>query len=135
MFFSVIAENWNWEILTKNLATFKRWDGVIRMKNFNITGFHSKVWFLGGGSQKNNIWGELPKRGNWTVCRFKAGEGGGGVFEGYWYPMLTMQRQGDVHKIQFKIIHEILWSVLNMHAPMEKGHSKTNNGSFIMERI
>ena len=28
MFFSVLTENLNWEILTKNLVTYKRWDGV-----------------------------------------------------------------------------------------------------------
>ena len=28
MFFSVITMNLNWEILTKNLVTFKRGDGV-----------------------------------------------------------------------------------------------------------
>ena len=28
MFFTVITENVDWEILTKNLVTFKRWDGV-----------------------------------------------------------------------------------------------------------
>ena len=28
MFFSVISNNLNWEILTKNLVTFKRWDRV-----------------------------------------------------------------------------------------------------------
>ena len=28
MFFSVLTKNQNWEILTKNLVTFKRWDGV-----------------------------------------------------------------------------------------------------------
>ena len=28
MLFSVIAKNLDWEILTKNLVTFKRWDGV-----------------------------------------------------------------------------------------------------------
>ena len=28
MFFSVIIKNLNWEILTKNLFTFKRWYGV-----------------------------------------------------------------------------------------------------------
>ena len=28
MFFSVITKNLNWEILTKNLVTFKRRDGV-----------------------------------------------------------------------------------------------------------
>ena len=27
-FFSVIIKNLNWEILTKNLVTFKRWDGI-----------------------------------------------------------------------------------------------------------
>ena len=33
MFFSVIIKNLNWEVLTKNLLTFKRWDGV---KNENF---------------------------------------------------------------------------------------------------
>ena len=28
MFFSVITKNINWEILTDNLVTLKRWDGV-----------------------------------------------------------------------------------------------------------
>ena len=28
MFFFVISTNLNWEILTKNLVTFKRWDVV-----------------------------------------------------------------------------------------------------------
>ena len=28
MIFSVITKNLNWEILTKNLVTFKRWDSV-----------------------------------------------------------------------------------------------------------
>ena len=28
MFFSVITKNLNWNILTKNLVTFKMWDGV-----------------------------------------------------------------------------------------------------------
>ena len=27
MFFPAITKNLNWEILTKNLAIFKRWDG------------------------------------------------------------------------------------------------------------
>ena len=33
MFFSVITKNLNWGILTDNLVTFKRWDGV-KYKNF-----------------------------------------------------------------------------------------------------
>ena len=28
MFFSVITKNLNWEVLVKNLVTFKRWDEV-----------------------------------------------------------------------------------------------------------
>ena len=36
MFFSVINKNLNWELLTKNLVTFKRWEGV-KDENFNIT--------------------------------------------------------------------------------------------------
>ena len=28
MFFSFITKNLNWEVSTKNLVTFKRWDGV-----------------------------------------------------------------------------------------------------------
>ena len=28
MLFYVITKNLNWENVTKNLATFKRWDGV-----------------------------------------------------------------------------------------------------------
>ena len=58
MFISVITKNLNWEILTKNLVKFKRWDGVKdkKMKNFNIMGVHWKIQFLwGGGSQKTNI--------------------------------------------------------------------------------
>ena len=28
MFLSAVTKNLNWEILNKNLVTFKRWDGV-----------------------------------------------------------------------------------------------------------
>ena len=28
MFLTVVTENLNWEILTKNLVTFKRWDEI-----------------------------------------------------------------------------------------------------------
>ena len=39
MFFYVLTKNLNWKILTKNLGTFKSWDGV-RMENFNIMRVH-----------------------------------------------------------------------------------------------
>ena len=35
MFFSVINKNLNWEILTKNSITFRRWDGV-KDENFKF---------------------------------------------------------------------------------------------------
>ena len=28
MFFSILTKNLNWEVLPKNLVTFKRWDGI-----------------------------------------------------------------------------------------------------------
>ena len=42
--FSVITKNLNWEILTKNFVTFKRWLGL-RIKNFSIKGFTEKSDF------------------------------------------------------------------------------------------
>ena len=39
MLFSAITKNLNWETLTKNFVTFKRWDGV-KENNFNIMGVH-----------------------------------------------------------------------------------------------
>ena len=44
IFFSVIAKNLNWETLTKNLVTFKRWDGV-----------KDEKFYYYGGSLKNLI--------------------------------------------------------------------------------
>ena len=40
MLFSVITKNLNCEILTKNLVTRKRWDGVKDEKKFSIKGVH-----------------------------------------------------------------------------------------------
>ena len=48
MFSSMITKNLNWENLTKNSVTFKRWDGV--KDGVNIMGVR---WFLGGGGHKN----------------------------------------------------------------------------------
>ena len=46
------------------------------MKDFNSMGIHWKIWFLRGVHEKPIYRGELPKKGAWTVYRFK---GGGGV--------------------------------------------------------
>ena len=37
MFLTVVTENLNWEILTKNLVTFKRWDEATDEKLFGFT--------------------------------------------------------------------------------------------------
>ena len=58
-----------WEILTKNLVTFKSCDGVK----------DEKFYFYGGSLKNINQyigWRELPKKGEsgaWTFCRFKRG--------------------------------------------------------------
>ena len=62
-YFSVITKNSNWEILRKNLLTFKS-KMVLRMKNFNILEVPGKIWLLGGRSRKVNIeGGGVPKKG------------------------------------------------------------------------
>ena len=58
MLFSVTTKNLNWEILTKNLVTFKRWDGV---KDAKFAG-SLRIQFIGG-------------EGAWIVCRFNRGLG------------------------------------------------------------
>ena len=65
MFFSVIAKNLNWEILTKNLVTFKRWDGV-KDEKFQYY----------GGSLKNQYPGEIYQGGLDLVKKE------GGTFDG-----------------------------------------------------
>ena len=49
MLSSMITKNLNWETLTKNSVTFKRWDGV--KNEVNIMGVR---WFLGGGGGHKN---------------------------------------------------------------------------------
>ena len=81
MFFSVATKNLNWEILTKNLVTFKRWV-EIKDEKFSYYGVHWKIEFLEGGSRKLIYrWGITRKgmEGDRTVCRFKGGGGGLGI--------------------------------------------------------
>ena len=73
MFFYGMTTNLNWEILTKNLVTFKRWDGG-KDEKFYYHGVHWKIQFLGSGGHEKPIYrGELSKKGVWTVCKFKGG--------------------------------------------------------------
>ena len=54
--FSFITTNSNWEILPKNLVTFKRSDGIKDEKLY--FGSTLKNLTFGGSSQKTNIEGE-----------------------------------------------------------------------------
>ena len=53
MFFSFITKNLKWEMLTKNLVTFKKWHG----------GSLKNPIFKGGFKKNQYIEGELPKKG------------------------------------------------------------------------
>ena len=50
MFSSVITKNLNFEILTKNLGTFKRWDGVKREKFEYYRASLKNLLFRGGST-------------------------------------------------------------------------------------
>ena len=78
MFFTVITKNLNWELLTKNLVTFKRCDGV-KDEKFEYYGgpLKNSIFKEGAGFTKNQyLKGNCLKTGVWTVYRFKWGEGG-----------------------------------------------------------
>ena len=63
MFFSVITRNLNWEILTKNLVTFKRWDRVNDEKFEHYGDLLENLIFKGAGVHKKPIYRrELPKK-------------------------------------------------------------------------
>ena len=51
MFFFVITKNLNWEILSKNLVTFKRWD-CVRDEKFEYYGSSLKSLIFRGSSRK-----------------------------------------------------------------------------------
>ena len=75
MLFSVTTKNLNWEILTKNLVTFKRWDGV---KDAKFAG-SLRIQFIGGEGgchEKLMFRRELPKNGWLGQCAdLRNGEG------------------------------------------------------------
>ena len=54
MLFSVIPKNLNWEILIKNLVTFKRWNGV-KDEKFQYYWDPLKNPIFRRGSQKTSI--------------------------------------------------------------------------------
>ena len=56
MFFSVTTKDLNWENLTKNLVTFKRWDGF-KGENFHCYEDSLKNPIFKGGFMKNQYIG------------------------------------------------------------------------------
>ena len=59
MFFSVKTTNLYWEIFTKNLVAFKRWDGLRMI----LWGFTEKSHFQGEGGSQNPIYIEIAQKG------------------------------------------------------------------------
>ena len=57
-YFSVITKNSNWEILAKNLVTFKRYDGVMD-ETIYFGGSQSDFRRRGGGFTKNQYRGRV----------------------------------------------------------------------------
>ena len=51
MFLSLMTKNLNWEILTENLVTFKRWDGV-----------KDEKFYYYGGSLRNLIFTRVHEK-------------------------------------------------------------------------
>ena len=68
-----MTKNLDWEILTKNLVTFKRWDWVEDEKFECYWSSLENLIFKGGwgGPRKTIYRGNCLKRGTWTVCRFR----------------------------------------------------------------
>ena len=61
MIFSVTNKNFIWEIMTKNLVTFKllKDEMKLRMKNFNIMRIHWKNLILESFAKNQNIEGQI----------------------------------------------------------------------------
>ena len=67
MFFSVIITNLNCEVLTKNLVTFKRWDGIKDEKFYWVSPKNPIFkWVL----KKPIYRGELLKKGGMDCLQF-----------------------------------------------------------------
>ena len=63
IFFSIITKKSNEEILTKNVVTFKKFDGVKDEKLWCFGYSLKNLTFRGGSLQKTDIEGGLPKKG------------------------------------------------------------------------
>ena len=74
MFCSVVTKNSNWKILTKNLVTFKRWDGVKYEKLKYFWGSRKNPIFKG---HKKTIYKGIAKEGG--LGQFADLRGGGGL--------------------------------------------------------
>ena len=73
MFFSVTTKNINWESLTKNLVTIKRWDGV-KDETFEYYGSPLKKQYIGryfSHVTKSRIFRNinLRKKSRWRLSR------------------------------------------------------------------
>ena len=85
MIFSAITKNLNWEILAKNLATFKTWHGIKDEKFYHYVG--SLKYLIRGGVTKNQYIDRKYLKKGGGLGQFADLRGGawrkrGGVFDG-----------------------------------------------------
>ena len=94
----------------------------LRIKNFNIMGVHRKIWFLLGGSQKNNIYGEIFWKVGGGLQQFADLRGAwqkrmGWCFWGVWYPSAHNDASEPViiffFWLEIKVIGLLIYSLLN----------------------
>ena len=128
---SAITKNLNWQILTNNLATFKRQDGV---KDEKFSYYGSTPVFRGRGSQKNNILMELAKKGAWQ----KRGKrvflrGGGRRFD---TPMHTMTQLWYMSEPEIGLadVSELHWSGSFLQYNAEKKINMKSSSRFEFKR-
>ena len=77
-----MTKNLNWEMSTKNLVTFRRWDGVNdeKFKHYGSSLKNPKLFLEGEGMHEKIMffweeWVNSLKRVAWLVCIFKRGLG------------------------------------------------------------
>ena len=89
---------------------------VLAMKNWYFGGSPKSPIFR-GSLQKVNMEGGLPKKGAWTVCRFKEGlvrKRGGMVLSGGWHPNAHHEKESCLcENLNVNFLYQLLSKWLN----------------------
>ena len=97
MFFFFISKKLNWEVFTKNLVTFKKWDGV-KDEKFQYYGSSLKNSIF-RGVHKNPIYRGCLKRGLGQFADLIGGGFWGGVVDTPMHTMLAHLKTAFVNEL------------------------------------